>query len=129
MLGVFNTITVNNKVLYRGNDMSLEREWIYAGEYETCNGAIRGDVVGWRFKDMAIEWDTLPQKMLGQIIALSGQAVNMTFVSETEEEITERVIPKASAAEATRFTGPDGFAIWKGVKLELQFVDAHNEGI
>lgn len=129
MLGVFNTITVNGKTLYRGNDMSLQREWIYAGEYETCNGGIRGDVVGWRFKDISLEWDTLPQSMLGQIIALSGQAVNMTFVSESGEEMTERVIPKASAAEATRFTGPDGFAVWKDVKMELQFVDAHNEGI
>ena len=124
MFGVFNTITVNGKTLYRGNDMSLQREWIYAGEYETCNGGIRGDVVGWRFKDISLEWDTLPQ-----IIALSGQAVNMTFVSESGEEMTERVIPKASAAEATRFTGPDGFAVWKDVKMELQFVDAHNEGI
>ena len=126
MLGLFNTISIDNKVIYRGNDFTLQREYIYAGEYETCTGKRMADLVGWRYADVTITWDTLSQTMLGYIMGLTGSAVNFTFTNELGSSVTEKVIPQIISSQATRLTNPyDGTAVWKNVSLQLKFVNAH----
>lgn len=126
MIGIFNTIKIDNQEIFRGNDFTLEREWIYAAEIETCTGKRCADVVGWRYRDMKISWDTLPQNQLQKILNLSGSEVNMTFSNEKNESVTEKVIPLISVATATRITDPFGDIAWSGISLDLRFVNAHN---
>lgn len=126
MIGVFNSITVNNKEIFRGNDFTLSREYIYAAEIETCTGKRCADVIGWRYADMKIEWGTLPQDQLLAILALSGEAVSMTFVSETGDVVTEQVIPTVVTSTATRHTLPGGVALWENIGLQIRFIEAHN---
>ena len=126
MIGVFNTITINGTEIYRGNDFTLQRENIYAGEIETCTGKRCADLVGWRYADLTVSWDTLPQDQLLSILGLSGVAVAMTFESETGDVVTEQVIPTAITSTATRYTLPDGSALWQGISLGIRFIDAHN---
>lgn len=125
MIGVFNTITIDGTEIYRGNDFTLEREYIYAGEVVTCTGKYCADVVGWRYSDMSIEWDNLPQSQLLAILALTGRAVDMTFSNEANQTVTETVIPTATKAQVTRITDPDGNVAWSGVGLSLKFINAH----
>lgn len=126
MFGLFNTISINNNTIYRGNDFTLQREYIYAGEYETCTGKRIADIVGWRYADVTITWDTLSQTMLGYIMGLTGLAVDFTFTNELGSSVTEKVIPQIISSQATRLTNPyDGTAVWKNVSLQLQFVNAH----
>ena len=54
MIGIFNTITINGHEIYRGNEFTLQREYIYAGEYETCTGKRCADLVGWRYSDLTV---------------------------------------------------------------------------
>lgn len=126
MIGVFNTITINGTEIYRGNDFTLQRENIYAGEIETCTGKRCADLVGWRYADLTVSWDTLPQDQLLSILGLSGEAVAMTFESETGDVVTEQVIPTAITSTATRYTLPDGSALWQGISLGIRFIEAHN---
>lgn len=126
MIGVFNTITINGTEIYRGNDFTLQRENIYAGEIETCTGKRCADLVGWRYADLTVSWDTLPQDQLLSILGLSGEAVAMTFESETGDVVTEQVIPTAIMSTATRYTLPDGSALWRGISLGIRFIEAHN---
>ena len=127
MIGVFNTIRINGTDIYRGNDFTLEREYIYAGEYETCTGRRISDVIGWRYADTTIEWDTLPQDMLSVILGLTGLAVNFRFSNELGSTVTEVVIPQVVTSQATRYTNPyDGSVIWKNVQLQLKFVNPHS---
>lgn len=126
MIGIFNTITIDGKEIYRGNDFTLQREWIYASEIVTCTGKVCADVVGWRYANLTINWDAIPQDQLQAILALDGTEVNMTFSNEANQSVTEAVIPTATAATATRVTDSNGNAIWSGVKLELRFINAHN---
>ena len=126
MIGVFNSITIDNHEIYRGNDFTLSREYIYAGEVETCTGKRCADLVGWRYADLTIQWDTLPDAQLQNVLALSGEQVNMTFVNEAGATVTETVIPTVISATVTRFTNDQGVVIWKGIGLQLQFVNAHN---
>lgn len=127
MIGIFNTISINSEIIYQGNDFTLQREYIYAGEYETCTGKRVADLVGWRYADLTIQWDTLPEEMLGYVMGLTGEAVDFTFTDELGESITESVIPTVISSQATRLTNPyDSSAIWRNVSLQLRFINAHN---
>lgn len=127
MIGIFNTISIDSEIIYQGNDFTLQREYIYAGEYETCTGKRVADLVGWRYADLTIQWDTLPEEMLGYVMGLTGEAVDFTFTDELGQSITESVIPTVISSQATRLTNPyDRSAIWKNVSLQLRFINAHN---
>lgn len=125
MIGIFNTITIAGVEIYRGNDFQLSREYIYAGEIETCTGKRCADLVGWRYANMTIQWDTLPDDQLQSILAMSGEQVSFTFTNEAGASVTETVIPLAIASTATRITRK-GKAIWKGIGLQIQFINAHS---
>lgn len=125
MIGIFNTITLNGEEIFRGNDFTLSREYIYAGEYETCTGKRVGDIVGWRYADLSLTWDNIPQSQLQKILALSGSAVNLVFSNELNQSVTESVIPTVTSAKVTRLTDPDGNVAWSGVGLTLRFINAH----
>lgn len=126
MLGIFHTIEIDGKEIYRGNEFTLQRENIYAGEVETCTGRRCADLVGWRYSDQTIEWDALPQDQMQKLLNLSGLEIDMTFTDEEGSSVTEKVIPRAITSAATRFTRTDGTAIWRNVGLQLQFIEAHN---
>ena len=126
MIGVFNTVSVGGSVIYRGNDFALQREYIYAGEIETCTGKWCGDLVGWRYSDLTLNWDNLPQAMLNSILDLTGQQVNFVFENEKGASVTEAVIPQIISSQATRMTDVTGNIAWKDVSLQLKFVNAHN---
>lgn len=127
MIGIFNTISIDSEIIYQGNDFTLQREYIYAGEYETCTGKRVADLVGWRYADLTIQWDTLPEEMLGYVMGLTGEAVDFTFTDELGNSITESVIPTVISSQATRLTNPyDSSAIWRNVSLQLRFINAHN---
>ena len=126
MIGVFNTITLNGEEIFRGNEFTLSREYIYAGEYETCTGKRVGDIVGWRYADLSLTWDNLPQSQLQKVIGLNGSAVAMTFSNEFNETVTEMFIPTVTTAQVTRLTDPQGNVAWSGIGLTLKFINAHN---
>lgn len=127
MLGAFNTISIDSNVIYRGNDFTLQREYIYAGEYETCTGKRIADLVGWRYADLTVQWDALPYDMLTAIMSLTGQQVDMVFSDELGNTVTESVIPTIINSQVTRFTNPyDNSVVWRDVQLQLRFINAHN---
>lgn len=126
MIGIFNTISIEEVEIFRGNNFSLEREWIYAAEIETCTGKRCADVVGWRYKDLTIQWDNLPQDQLQTILNLDGSEVNMTFTNEQNQSVTEAVIPLVTTAQITRLTDPQGNVAWSGIGLQVRFINAHN---
>jgi len=125
MVTVFNTITIDGDTIYRGNDFTLTREYLYAGEIETCTGKRCADLVGWRYADMTIDWDMLPESQLTDILGLSGSEVTMTFQGEDGTSAQETVIPTAITSTATRHKDGQGHAIWKGVSLGIRFTGAH----
>lgn len=126
MIGVFNSILFDENEIFRGNEFTLNREYIYAGEYTTCTGKKCGDLVGWRYADMTLTWDNLPQDQLDVILSLTGQEVELTFENEQNETVTEKVIPRLIASRASRITDPHGDPAWVGVSLDLTFTEAHD---
>lgn len=126
MLGVFNTVSIDSNTIYRGNDFTLQREYIYAGQYETCTGKRCADVVGWRYADVTLAWGNLPQDQLEALLGLDGTEVNMTFEAEDGTSVTEKVVPLVISSQASRYTDPFGNKAWTNISLQLQFTEAHN---
>lgn len=126
MILIFNSITINNNEIFRGNDFALQREYIFAGEYETCTGKRCADRVGWRYADLTISWDNLPQDQLEYLLALNGEEVDFTFTNESGSSVTEKVRPMVIASQASILTDPNGVKSWKNISLQLQFTEAHN---
>jgi hypothetical protein len=126
MIWTFNTITIDGNEIFRGNDFTLQREFIYAGEYETCTGKRCADVVGWRYGDLTVSWDNLPQSQLEYLLDLSGTEVNMVFSNESGTTVTEKVRPMVLSSQASLYTDPFGVKSWKNISLQLQFTEAHN---
>lgn len=126
MIGIFNTISIDSEIIYQGNDFTLQREYIYAGEYETCTGKRCADRVGWRYSDLTISWDNLPQDQLEYLLALNGEEVDFTFTNESGTSVTEKVRPSVIASQASILTDPNGVKSWKNISLQLQFTEAHN---
>lgn len=125
MILIFNSITIDDNEIFRGNDFALQREYIYAGEYETCTGKRCADCVGWRYSDLTISWDNLPQDQLEYLLALNGEEVDFTFANESGTTVTEKVRPALIASQASVLTDPYGDKSWKNISLQIQFTEAH----
>lgn len=125
MIGIFNTIIIDGKEIFRPSAFTLQREQIYSGEIETCTGKRLADRVGWRYADLSLGFDTLPQDQLNKLLSLTG-AVTMTFVDEENNSVSEQVILKTSSATATRLT-INNSPVWRGINAEVQFLNAHND--
>ncbi len=115
---------LSDAILKRPSNFSIQRENIYAGEYTTCTGATRADLIGWKYSDVTLEFDELTEAELNKLTLARGL---MTFkFKDSDGEHTERVIKTGFTNTPTRYTLPNGAAVWRDVGLSLRFVDAHN---
>ena len=121
---LYNKITIDGTEVIRPNEFTLQRENVYSAEIETCTGKRIADLIGWRYADLTLNFDYLPQEQLSALLDIQGEVV-MTFGNEVEETVTETVIVKTSTATVTRLTDQDGNVAWKGIQLEVQFINAH----
>ena len=130
MIGVFNTITINGTDVYRPNAFTLQREAQLASEYTSCTGKLIGDLIGWKYMDMTLSFETLPQEMMDSLLQTIGEVgeVDMTFSNEHGESVTEKVLIRASNAQVTRMRTYAGTTLWKDFALEITFVNTHLQG-
>jgi hypothetical protein len=122
---IYSTIQINGKEILRPNDFSPQREDIYAAEITTCTGATIADRIGWKYSDMTLEWDTLPQSQLEVLLSMSGEST-ITFTDADGISHTEKIVRTSAVSTATRSTSADGNPVWSDVKVEVRFLDAYN---
>lgn len=125
-MSYLNTITIGGYIFFKPNDFTPERETILAGEYQTMTGQIRGDLIGWKFKDMTLEWDTLPEVMVNNLRTLQAAGSAIFEFMDSEGAQSEAVIISLNTQTASRYTGHDGRPLWRNVAAELRFINAHN---
>ena len=125
MIGVFNTIRINSTDILAPNDFQPAREDVYAGEITTCTGKLIADRIGWKYADMSLEWDTLPQADLMVLIGVSGM-FNLTFTDVDGTTVTESAIPKSRVYTGTRYTDQNGNVVWRDVQFGITFVNTQN---
>lgn len=123
-LGIFDTLYINGRQVFRPNDFEIRREDVYAGEYTSCTGRILADKIGWKFSDLTMKWDILPDADLAYLTSLSGPFA-LKF-RDNDGAHTETVIRRGFTNTPTRITGPEGSKIWTGVEMEVTFINVHN---
>ena len=108
----------------RPTELNLKMDDVYAGEYTTCTGRTIADRIGWKFSDLTIEWDALPQDQM-TVLAQMPQTASMTFKGPDGVTYTEDIIRTSFVGFEHRWTH-GGVVLWKSVKLEVSFLNVHN---
>lgn len=117
-------IAIDGHEIYRPPAFAPQMEDIYAGEYITCTGKTVGDRVGWKYADMTLSWDALPQTMVNYLIAMSGECT-LEFEDLSGTITSENVIRTSAVMMRNRNT-IRGEVWWKGVSVNIRFTGAHN---
>lgn len=126
MIGIYNTILINNQEVFRPNEFTLQREDVYAAELETCTGKRIADLIGWRYADLELSWDTIPDAQLQRLLDMFDRPTSsIQFVDESGTTVTETVILKNTSATITRHIGEDGETLWSGISVSVQFINSH----
>lgn len=123
---IFNTIYIDGVGdLPRPNDFTLERENILAAEVTTCTGKKYADLIGWRYSDLTLTFDSMPESTLTWLLQQTGRGTTIRGRDERGNQFTEHVILEKSSSQATRET-VDGKAVWKNVQIAIRFMDVHS---
>lgn len=120
----YDYITIGGQQIRRPDEFAPQREDIYAGEYTTCTGATRADVVGWKYADMTLKWHALPESAVEILIGMNG-ATTLVFDDPSSDTISEQVIRKSAVAMRNRYN-ENGEYWWTEVECEISFIGAHN---
>lgn len=120
-----NYIAIDGEEIFRPPAFAPQIEDIYAGEYTTCTGKIVGDRIGWKYSDMTLSWDGLPQSMVDILVGMSGE-VTLEFEGP-DGTITSEPIIRTSVVQLKNRNTIRGEAFWLDVSCEIRFIGAHNE--
>lgn len=123
-MSIFTYIQINGTNIIRPNDFAPQKEQVYAGEITTHSGKTIADLIGWRWSDLEMKWDILPQSQMRFLAGLSGENT-ITFTDAVGESHTEKFRLISHVSTNTRVTRPDGSQIWKDVTLSISFIETH----
>lgn len=118
-------IIINGEQIPRPPKFSSTRSDIYKGDYVTCTGKTIADKIGWKYADMSLEWDALPQQMVDVLVNMSG--VNTIVFDDLDGELVEEQIVRTSAVALRHRYTQGGVTIWKKVKVDIKFIGSHTE--
>lgn len=118
-------IKINDIPIWRPPTFAPSHEDIYKGDYETCTGKVIADRVGWKYADMSLQWDALPQSMVDVLVNMSG-ACTLEF-DDLSGEIAQEQIVRASAVGLRHRHTQGGETIWKNVSVNIKFIGSHTD--
>lgn len=117
-------IKINGTQIYKPPKFTPQREDILR-TYETCTGKTIGDRVGWKYADMVLTWDALPQTMVDVLVDISGAA--LIEFDDLDGNIVEEEIVRASVVALRHRQTVNGVTWWKNVSLSIRFISSHTE--
>ena len=117
-------IKINGTELNRPPEFSPKREDVYAGEYTTCLGETIADRLGWKYSDLTLQWDALPQDMVKVLIDMQGDCT-IEFDDADGETHTENII-RSSTVQLRHRNTIGGVTWWKNVNTEVRFLNVHH---
>ena len=119
-------IIINGEQIYRPLNFAPAQEDVYKGDYTTCTGTRIRDRVGWKYSDMTLEWDALPQPMVDVLVAMSGTC-SLVFDGLDGEVCEEQIVRDSVVGLRHRYT-QNGVTYWRDVKVSICFIGSHTEG-
>lgn len=118
-------IAINGLRIPYPNDFMMEEVPNVVSEVQTLSGRIVADVNGWRYADQTLQWDTLlDADLLNLLNATQGDVLTLTFTNLSGEEKTVTAIKRSRVSTKTRLK-KDGVIVWSGIGLALSFPDCY----
>lgn len=118
---MYETIKINNTEFPRPLKFKPQREDVIKAEYTTNSGRRVGDIVGWRYSDITLEWGALPQS---KVEVLINDANPRLIFDDPTGEKNEEVI-RTSIVQMRHPYLIDGVTYWKEVSVSYKFVIMH----
>lgn len=107
------------------NDFQMKKEKIIAAEYTTLTGQVLGDVVGWRYADFTLKWDTLTDAMLQFVLAACDDAsFSFTFRDPADGDKTISLTALSRATVKTRYKDY-GVTKWRDIAIPVRCNDVY----
>lgn len=120
----YNYITIGSTQIYRPREFKPKRVDVYAGQYTTCTGKTIADKIGWKYDDLELSWEALPESMVLALAGISG-AVTMAF-DDVDGAKSETVI-RTSAVQMRHRDTIGGVTYWRDVSVGVSFINVHND--
>lgn len=120
----YDTITINNIDFPRPVNFLPMREDVYASEYRAMSGAVRADRVGWKYADMELKWDALPQDLVYALTTLVG-SFNITF--DDPQGMRTTLARRMSTVAMRHRYQQDGVYYWKDVSVKISFLGMYKQ--
>lgn len=117
-------IAIDGVQITRPPELTPQIEDVYAGQYTTCTGKIIADKIGWKYSDMTLEWDALPQSEVNILVGMNDVCA-LTFEGMAGET-TENVIRTSAVSFQHRRT-VRGETWWRNVSVEVKFINVHHD--
>lgn len=108
------------------NGFTIEKQLRKAAAYTTMNGTEIADVVGWKYADAQLKWDTLLDADLRNLLlATASSVIELTFEGLDGETVTEQAIVESCVNTKTRFRDSNNRIVWKDITVSLSFPKSH----
>ena len=118
-------LDINGYSVPYSNSLSLQKVPNIVNEITTLTGKIVADVNGWRYADTDLNWDTLLNRDLENLLsAISDNAVPITFLDIDGVTHTVNAVLKGRANVKTPIF-VNGDILWKNVTVSLTFPDCY----
>lgn len=110
-----------NNAVRKPVNFTPQHEDVYAGEYTTCTGAIKADRIGWKYADLSLTWDALPQAEVDILLGITSGTLTFDDMDGTH---TENIIRTSVVGLKHRNT-VRGTTWWRDVTMDVRFIDVH----
>lgn len=118
-------IKINGTSIWRPPQFMPTRQDLYRGDYTTCTGKQIKDRIGWKYTDMTLTWDGLPQNMVDVLVGMTG-ACTLEF-DDADGNLHEEQIVRDSLVALRHKYIQGGVTIWKNVSVKIVFIGSHTE--
>lgn len=120
-------ITINGQQIPYPNDFAPQKVPNIVNEMTTLTGKVVADINGWRYADTSLQWDTLLDEDLQNLLtAISSPSFEVTFLDIDGTEQTVSAVLKGRANVKTPLYN-NGATIWKEISIDLSFPDCYED--
>lgn len=117
-------ITINNKLIPYPNDFRMEKVPNKVATLTLMNGKTISDVNGWKYADATLQWDTLLETDLQNLLnAISENEFVMSF-NDIDGAHSINAVLESRVNTKTRYKH-NGDIVWKDINVKLSFPDCY----
>lgn len=117
-------IDINGYSIPYPNDFTMRKVPRIVSEIETMNGTTIADISGWKYDDTTLEWDTLLDDDLQNLLtAISANIFPITFEDIDGQHTVQAVLISRQNVKTPLFK--DGNLIWSDLQISLSFPECY----